>query len=187
MNKDLHSYIKIYKHFYDKSFCDQTVEQLKTAEFRKHSFYYFSQNTSKSYDNDLYISSAEIPNYTQLKDKLWYAIEQYIVKDLQFKWFTGWSGYLPPRFNRYDTGTEMREHCDHIRDIFQGDIRGVPILSVVCALNEDYMGGEFIMFQDEVIELKTGDLMIFPSSFLYPHKVNKVSTGVRYSFVSWVW
>jgi predicted 2-oxoglutarate/Fe(II)-dependent dioxygenase YbiX len=81
----------------------------------------------------------------------------------------------------------MHEHCDHIRDIFEGKNRGVPILSVLGVLNEDYTGGEFVMFQDERIELKTGDLMIFPSSFLYPHKVNPVIEGVRYSFVSWVW
>ena len=187
MNKDLQSYVKVYKGFYDKSFCEQTVDQLKTAEFCKHHFYNFTENSTNSHDNDLSVSSDKILNYDQLANKIWHALEQYIVKDFQFKWFDGWSGYCAPRFNRYDVGTEMHEHCDHIRDIFQGDVRGVPILSVLGVLNEDYTGGEFVMFQDETIELKTGDVMIFPSSFLYPHRVNTVSSGVRYSFVSWVW
>jgi hypothetical protein len=33
----------------------------------------------------------------------------------------------------------------------------------------------------------TGDVIIFPSTFLYPHKVNEVKKGIRYSFVSWAW
>jgi predicted 2-oxoglutarate/Fe(II)-dependent dioxygenase YbiX len=57
----------------------------------------------------------------------------------------------------------------------------------VGVLNEDYEGGEFIMWEDKEIKLKTGDLMIFPSTFLYPHKVNPVTKGTRYSCVSWTW
>ena len=47
--------------------------------------------------------------------------------------------------------------------------------------------GEFIMFEDHEIKLKKGDLLIFPSIFLYPHKVEPVKKGIRYSFISWVW
>ena len=43
------------------------------------------------------------------------------------------------------------------------------------------------MFDDYVIELKQGDVLMFPSVFLYPHRVNPVTKGVRDTFVSWVW
>jgi predicted 2-oxoglutarate/Fe(II)-dependent dioxygenase YbiX len=43
------------------------------------------------------------------------------------------------------------------------------------------------MFGDEEIKFKTGDLLIFPSNFLYPHRVEPVTKGVRYSFISWTW
>ena len=39
----------------------------------------------------------------------------------------------------------------------------------------------------EKIDTKKGDLVIFPSSFLYPHEICKVTKGSRYSYVSWVW
>ena len=55
------------------------------------------------------------------------------------------------------------------------------------ALNDDYEGGEFIMFDDYKIPLKTGDVVIFPSVFLYPHKVEPVKKGTRYTYISWVW
>ena len=78
-------------------------------------------------------------------------------------------------------------HCDHIHSLFDGERKGVPILSIVGALNNDYTGGEFIMWNEEKIELPAGSVMIFPSSFLYPHEVRPVITGTRYSFVQWVW
>ena len=53
------------------------------------------------------------------------------------------------------------------------------------ALNDDYEGGEFIMFDNYEIKFKAGDLIIFPSVFLYPHLVKPVKKGIRYSFVSW--
>jgi predicted 2-oxoglutarate/Fe(II)-dependent dioxygenase YbiX len=41
------------------------------------------------------------------------------------------------------------------------------------------------MFDDYEIKFKAGDLIIFPSIFLYPHLVKPVKKGTRYSFVSW--
>jgi len=81
----------------------------------------------------------------------------------------------------------MAEHCDHIQDMFDGERKGVPVLSIVGTLNDNYKGGEFIMFQDKKINLEKGDLLIFPSNFLYPHKVNEITKGIRYSYVSWTW
>tara|TARA_R110002094_G_C4832487_1_gene205553 strand:- start:489 stop:620 length:132 start_codon:yes stop_codon:yes gene_type:complete len=43
------------------------------------------------------------------------------------------------------------------------------------------------MFDDYEIKIEAGDLLLFPSVFLYPHKVEPVTKGERYSFVSWAW
>jgi predicted 2-oxoglutarate/Fe(II)-dependent dioxygenase YbiX len=118
--------------------------------------------------------------------KLWLAIESYI-KDYNFDWFNSWQGYSRIRFNRYSKTKKMAEHCDHIHSMFDGQIKGVPILSIVGVLNDNYEGGEFIMFKNKKIELLAGDLLIFPSNFLYPHRVDPVKKGTRYSYVSWVY
>jgi predicted 2-oxoglutarate/Fe(II)-dependent dioxygenase YbiX len=81
----------------------------------------------------------------------------------------------------------MSEHCDHITGVFDGNRKGIPILSLVGLLNDDFEGGEFVMFEDEEIPFNIGDIMVFPSLFLYPHKVNPIITGTRFSMVSWVW
>jgi len=91
--------------------------------------------------------------------------------------------FSPPRFNRYNSGTVMSEHSDLIRR-HQDD--GIPVLSIVGLLNNNYTGGEFVM-NNKIINLKQGDVLVFPSTFLYRHRVEEVTEGTRYSFVSWAY
>ena len=79
----------------------------------------------------------------------------------------------------------MKEHWDGIQSIFDGENKGVPIMSCLGILNDNYKGGELVFFQDQIYKVNKGDILIFPSNFLYPHKVNEVTEGTRYSFVSW--
>lgn len=92
--------------------------------------------------------------------------------------------YSSPRFNRYITGSDMKPHSDCIISLFEKGM-GCPILSIVGVLNDDYEGGDFIMFDNLKIELKAGDILIFPSGFQYTHHVTTVTKGERWSFVSW--
>ena len=106
---------------------------------------------------------------------------------LNFEWFKGWSGYTSLKFLEYSHNERMAYHCDHIRSMFDGEKKGIPILTVIGTLNEDYDGGELVMFDNKEIILGEGDLIIFPSVFLYPHKINPIKKGKRYSYASWVW
>ena len=68
-----------------------------------------------------------------------------------------------------------------------GNMKGIPTMTCLSILNDDYEGGEFIMFDDMEIKFKKGSTVVFPSCFLYPHLVKPVTKGVRYSCVSWAW
>jgi len=105
----------------------------------------------------------------------------------EFKVNCGLHMACPVRFNRYDTHTLMKTHHDHIHSLFDGERKGIPTLSIVGHLNNDYTGGNFFFFNDYEIKLKKGDILIFPSLFMFPHRVEKVTKGTRYSFVSWAW
>lgn len=122
----------------------------------------------------------------EIYDLVWKALEKYIVTDnISGKTFTSWSGFSEIRFNKYKKGQIMSKHSDHIVSLFTGKNRGIPVLSIIGILNDNYEGGEFIMFDDYEIKFKAGDILIFPSIFLYPHLVKPVKKGTRYSFVSW--
>ncbi len=91
------------------------------------------------------------------------------------------------RFNRYHIDQKMEMHFDHIKSLFNGYNPGIPVLSFVGALNDDYEGGELVFWKDYSVKLKKGEVICFPSNFLYQHRVNPILSGVRDTFVCWAW
>jgi predicted 2-oxoglutarate/Fe(II)-dependent dioxygenase YbiX len=71
--------------------------------------------------------------------------------------------------------------------MFDGERKGIPTMTFLASLNDEYTGGEFVMWGDEVIPMGKGSALVFPSCFLYPHRVDPVISGIRYSCVSWSW
>jgi predicted 2-oxoglutarate/Fe(II)-dependent dioxygenase YbiX len=78
---------------------------------------------------------------------------------------------------------EVNDYCAQRTDYF-----GVQSKTVSCslALNDDYEGGEFAFFGRELVyKLKKGSCIMFPSNFMYPHEIMPVTSGTRYSIVTW--
>jgi len=189
MSKNLQDYVKVYKDFLSVDLCNKILSQLDNAEWEEHSFYNATTNDFVKHENELSISHVVVDGKEQLMQRVWDALNQYVVFDMvnMHDWFNSWNGFTDVRFNKYDPSTQMKLHCDHIHSMFDGQRKGIPTLTVLGALNDEYTGGEFIMFEDEVIEMPARSVIVFPSNFLYPHEVRPVKTGVRYSFVSWAW
>ena len=93
--------------------------------------------------------------------------------------------FSPVRFNRYQKGQTMRIHCDHIKTLFEGEVKGIPVLSIIINFNDDYKGGDLIFWDDYKVDLGEGDVVVFPSLFLFPHRIEEVTENVRYSGVAW--
>ena len=91
------------------------------------------------------------------------------------------------RFNRYGSGQIMRQHHDHIHSLFDGNEKGIPVLSFILNLNDDYEGADLFFWENHVVPLGKGDIIMFPSLFLFPHGVTEAKKGKRYSAVSWAW
>jgi predicted 2-oxoglutarate/Fe(II)-dependent dioxygenase YbiX len=189
MKKNLESYVKKYSNFLDKKFCNETIKQIKNLNWEEHKFYISKTktniNVSKHQELENLINP-ENKNTDVIMEKIWHVVKKY-TEELKFPWFDSWNGYTRIRYNKYSFNKKMAEHCDHIHSMFDGNMKGIPTLSVLGILNNDFKGGEFIMFKNKKIELKQGDLLIFPSLFLYPHRVDPVTKGTRYSYISWVW
>ena len=85
---------------------------------------------------------------------------------------------------KYSMGGKYEVHTDHFTD-------NVRSLSVIINLNEGYEGGDLIFTNQKKVELKTiklgkGSIVFFPSNFMYPHSIEPITKGVRYSIVSWL-
>lgn len=189
-SKNVQYYIKLYENVFDNEFCKETLDQLKDADWEKHTWYKPETESREVIKNDgTYVSFERIPNSFKIEKQLNELFYDYIFNHLASctEWFRIISAFSNTRYNRYKRNATMRMHCDHIHDLFSGTARGVPILSVVGSLNNDYKGGKFIMWGDTEIPITAGSLLIFPSNLLFPHTVTKVTQGTRYSWVNWAW
>ena len=80
---------------------------------------------------------------------------------------------------KYNNGDYYEVHTDHCATIPR-------TLSCSIALNDDYEGGKFVFFGTDSYKLKKGSAIIFPSNFVYPHEITKVTEGIRYSIITWL-
>ena len=151
-----------------------TINDYEVNEYRKCEVVYLSQDetlernlkTRKKIDQKLYkIINDLLEKYLKKYDSLGY---------VQIKEDTGYM------LLRYKTGDYVKKHVDTSSDQHR-------TLSCSLILNDDYQGGEISFFDGEVKpNLKKGDLLIFPSSFTYPHEVLPVKSGTRYSIITWI-
>jgi len=186
MKYTLQDYVKVYRGIISKEVCDSTITELKVSEFSPHTFYSHISDSNILHDNNPDFFIQRIPSSDEIMKSTWNALSEYVGKDIAVPWFTGWGGYSSPKFLSYDVNSTMQKHCDHIHDMFT-DTRGIPALSVIGVLNNEFTGGDLIFFDDTNYNLQAGDLVVFPSNFLFPHEVKPVITGKRYSFASFVW
>ena len=189
MKDRLKDYVLVIPNVITQSLCKKILKEIETVKWKPHTFYYHEtreeKNVSPGHESEY--SFSEIKSQEILKKKVWKAIHTYILEYLNFKWFPGWDGFSPIKFNRYNKNKLMKEHADTIKSIFDGERRGIPILSIIGALNHNYEGGELVLFQDTEYRLKAGEVLIFPSNFMYPHQVMPVTKGTRFTYTSWVY
>ena len=188
MNTNLNSYIKIYKNRVDITLCKEILHQQSSpnAMWQEHTW------TNEKYEvikNQEYepekCDPNTIPNTPILMDLIWNTIHDYVT-ELKAPWFNKWSGHSIVKYIRYPVGTSMTMHADFIHELFDGERRGIPILTIVGLLNNDFEGGEFNLNGIDQ-KIMAGDIMVFPSSFMYPHEIKVITKGCRHSFQSWVW
>jgi len=182
MKKNLEDFVKVYN-LIDSTICDRSVNALNNLNWEQHRFY----STNGLIDNgkEPFECHQHIDTTQDLQKSIWNALKKYILEDINFPWFPGWQGFSNLKFIKYIEGCEMANHCDHIHSLYDGINKGIPILTIIGLLNDDFDGGDLIMFEDTKVPLKKGDIVIFPSVFLFPHKIEKIIKGTRYSVVSW--
>lgn len=81
-------------------------------------------------------------------------------------------------FVKYGIGQHFAEHADH------GYSYNCTV-SLVGWPNDEYEGGELEFRLWNILHKpKAGDLAIFPSNFMYPHRSLPVKSGIKYSLVT---
>ena len=187
MFTNVNDFVKVYNQVLDPELCRVIKRRLRRCRWQTHTFYDAIRNQSVRHADELMVSFDQFEEVNTLRNHMRDIFLQYINQDMRDynAWFGAVQGFSGPRFNRYEVGTQMHKHVDHIHSLFDGQRRGIPILSMVGSVNDGYRGGEFVMYEDTVIDLPLGSILVFPSVFMYPHGVKPVTRGTRLTFVSW--
>lgn len=132
-----------------------------------------NQETRKKIDDYLYIASSFVltkyktHHYNLFGNKKF--SKEYLAPE-------GDSGYILLRYEKNDF---YIEHTDHF-------LQQPRVLSCSFALNDNYEGGEFAFFDRELkYKLPKGSAIVFPSNFMYPHEIMPITSGIRYSIITW--
>ena len=171
--------------------CDHILEELESNHWEKHQWGSITGELSKKEET----SKEPDVTYSKPLDSILNSFVVQIAKKYQQmhsdKSCKNTSEFIfslsEIRFNRYHVDQKMDMHFDHIKSLFDGTNPGIPALSFVGALNDNYEGGELVFWKDYSIKLKKGEVLCFPSNFLYQHRVDPILSGVRDTFVCWAW
>jgi predicted 2-oxoglutarate/Fe(II)-dependent dioxygenase YbiX len=179
-------YIQFFPNFVDKKLCDDVVSHYKeNAQWVSSTF---SDDTGvlpgseKRVKMDEYWIDQEQKYYHELKVYFRDAVMEYIgkYKMIAPKAFTAF------RMNHYPVDGFMESHIDNIHHS-HGQEYGYPHLTALVLLNDDYEGGELELCDGGfVAEKKQGSIIVFPSNFMFPHEVKKVTKGDRFSLMTWI-
>ncbi len=114
----------------------------------------------------------------QLADDVTYR-ELQVVKDYTRRYHIGELRYWEAtNYVRYGEGQHFQEHHDH-------GYSYNCVVSLVGFPNDDYEGGElYFRLQNVQVKARAGDVYVFPSNFMYPHRAMPVKSGVKYSMVT---
>jgi predicted 2-oxoglutarate/Fe(II)-dependent dioxygenase YbiX len=172
--------------------CDKIINKFKDSpDWETHKW---AEYTSQPYSNDqkefTVLDWAEDELSEEFANHLFKALTVYHQR-LGLKNKSLANGISLPRLNRYQQGQYCRNHYDHIYSLFDGEKRGIPVLSVIANFNDDYQGGDLVFWDGTpaktTFTLGKGDIIIWPSAFLYPHTISEITQGTRYSAVVWTW
>lgn len=186
--RTIDNYISHYQNYFPEQFCDKWIEYFKNVQWGSHKWgnnigevgFSLHNNEPKIYFLNDEPQEIDFRNiiYNNLKN----CVNNY---ELDIGQNTFVANISKLRLNKYEKNATMLPHVDHIYDIFDGNIKGIPVVSFIVNLNDDYEGGELIFSKEIKINLKKGDVVIFPSNFMYPHEISAVTAGTRYSIVGW--
>ena len=183
--------IHVEKGIIPANLCDHIIQDTEKREWRPHTWYNNVTNTNTSEATMELDVQGITPELQQLLTPIMIqAGSAYNQKYAYMKCERTrqiMNKFSTIRFNRYKPGQIMRQHHDHIHSLFDGNEKGIPVLSFVLNLNDDYRGADLYFWQDHVVPLGKGDIIMWPSLFLFPHGVTEARDGMRYSAVSWAW
>ena len=180
----MRKWIGYYQNIVSDSLCDKLINYSDNQKTLKPSTYSTSSGKSERSNQRVKMDDGWFRNgetyYNDIKNCFMTVIKKYREKHEDFVC----QRHTDFRMNKYSKGGFMSRHVDNIHHS-HGQEYGYPQASALLFLNDDYEGGHFHI-SGLRYETKKGSAIIFPSNFMFPHEVNLITKGTRYSIVTWL-
>ena len=189
-NLNLKDHVLYLPSFISPDVCKDLVKNLKNVGLDKSTPYtdgLLNDFTDSYFDPD-------ISAVSQIKNKITYdALELYAKKVRAYNWsYHNIDKFFSSEMivRRYNNKSEFNYHYDDIvEEIFpHWFVRRKNILTCNVYLNDnnEYEGGDLHFASCNLtFKPKIGDVIISPSNWMFFHKVNEITSGVRYSGTYW--
>jgi predicted 2-oxoglutarate/Fe(II)-dependent dioxygenase YbiX len=178
---NIKDYIFVTKIF-DSQECDEIVRKADQYNWRQHKWN--DANTkSKGMEeiDDILVCNIDPILESKIAPKLFNVFGKYSLlfgpKNVPIQLINQWDTI---RINKYTKDVGMRSHIDH------GIDREHPVLTIIALLNDEFTGGSTKIL-GEAVTLSKGSAVIFPSNFMFPHEIEPVISGIRYSITTWAY
>ena len=180
----MRKWIGYYQNIVSDSLCDKLINYSDNQKTLQPSTYSTSSGKSERSNQRVKMDDGWFRNgetyYNDIKNCFMTVIKKYREKHEDFVC----QRHTDFRMNKYSEGGFMSRHVDNIHHS-HGQEYGYPQASALLFLNDDYEGGHFHI-SGLRYETKKGSAIIFPSNFMFPHEVNLITKGTRYSIVTWL-
>lgn len=185
-NLSAEQYVKVYTNLVDKEICREFSEKIRD-EKQKNEF--DSPMTNLLRTGEYVNLFAVKPEFKEFSNRVIRNIssevgERYI-KDVRPFYYAYGNKLSTSDAHVLDYSKDdfFRIHHDHYAE----SLNFSRLLTVCVYLNEDYEGG-YLEFPSigKTYGFKTGDVIVFPSNWMYYHGVTPITSGNRYTIVFWL-
>jgi len=180
----MRKWIGYYQNIVSNNLCDKlidysdNVKQLKSSKYASHKEVTKNSEERVKMDDGWFVKGEKF--YDDIRKGFHAVIGRYRQKHPDFVC----QRHTDFRLNKYSYGGFMSRHVDNIHHS-HGQEYGYPQVSSLLFLNDNYKGGQ-LKISNTTYNTKKGSAIIFPSNFMFPHEVNLVTEGTRYSIVTWL-
>lgn len=186
--KKLSDFIFYKEEFIDPDFCDQILEEYANSDLwepsltgsgldpdaRRCSFINISDDGIIDLENPLERKKIDEKIYEYMKNLINEYQQEHPDFELEIQEDSGYE------LLKYEEGDFYVQHSDSFKEQPRA-------LTVIMSMNNAYDGGEVALFNRELVyKMDAGDILVFPSSFMYPHEIMPVTSGTRFSLITWI-
>lgn len=175
VENNITKHIQVFQ-FVEKEFCVELI-----TEIQNNDWYLPAKRIGNKKPSPSNSISEPAPYSLILQSTLLSIVKNYM-SHFSYPWLNLEQQLAPIRFIKFDK-KQCIELCYDYQSIYNNNTSST--LTLFGNLNDEYKGGELYIC-GEPLSLSFGQVVVFPTSFLCPYEVKVVSSGTKYSYLTWI-